>query len=204
MVRGKLNSWALLLCLVIPSIAACGGRGLSREAAVAALTSGGGYPLPEKRMIRRQVAKMDSDGHLFLLNWFAESGEEAIPDISHFADSGLLTSEPTGQRGNVFEYVNLTLTETAKQYELPSDDQNSIAVKLCDSVLGDITGIQANEEAGAATVEYTIKRANWTPFGEYYRKSDPGSFPEVLARRATFTRYDDGWRVTKLNANSSE
>jgi hypothetical protein len=58
------------------------------------------------------------------------------------------------------------LTDDGKKY-LISEVTNGYQVKICDRVFGDITGIQINGQT--RIVEYSLKRINWTPFGEYFK-----------------------------------
>jgi hypothetical protein len=59
---------------------------------------------------------------------------------------------------------------------------------------GTITGITEDEGSKSARVEFTVIRKP-TPFVIY---SDFGSSwaPATIPRTVTFTKYDDGWRIT--------
>lgn len=166
---------------------------LSRKNAEAAITTAVKFPTPERKEILKTCQKSDYDGHLFQYSYGAENNERAVPDISYFVESGLLTVTPIGHPGNVFSDVALSFTAATKTYQMPSE---YLGIKLCDLVFGEITGIRINELSGTAVVEYSLKRSNWTPFGEYYRKTNPNAYPEVIPLQAAFTRYDDGWRMT--------
>jgi hypothetical protein len=185
----------LLLFVVACSLIACGKRELSRAEAATAITTATTFPTAEGAEILNSCQKSDYDGHLFQYSYGADNNSLPVPDISYFVANGLLTITPAGHPGNVFSDVALGFTEATKAYQMPSSKYR-LGIKLCDRVFGEITGIQTNEQSGTAVVEYSLRRSNWTPFGEYYRKANPNAYPEVIPSRATFTRYDDGWRIT--------
>jgi hypothetical protein len=185
---------SLVAAMALCSLIACTKRELSRTDAATAIAASAKFPIPEAREIPSECQKSHHDGHLFLFTWQAINNERPVPDINLFVLNGLLTVTPHGQPGNWFSDVTLSFTDAAKVYQLPS--KSGLSVKLCDQVFNEITGIRTDEQSGTAVVEYSLRRTNWTPFGDYYRKQDSRAYPEVIATRATFTRYDDGWRLT--------
>lgn len=103
----------------------------------------------------------------------------------------------------------LDLTQEGQKYVKTStsnSDGNPIyLIKVADRVFGEITGIKEIEEGKRAEVEFTLKYANITPFGEafsyqaqalsnelilpYYRDG------ETFNKTVMIAKYDDGWRI---------
>ncbi|HYM92566.1 MAG TPA: hypothetical protein VET23_00355 [Chitinophagaceae bacterium] len=73
------------------------------------------------------------------------------------------------------------LQETDKNFE----------VKLWETDITDITGIQETGQEKRAKVDYAISNKNITPFGENFDNKN-----EVAQKTAYFSLYDDGWRIT--------
>lgn len=186
----------LFALLALLFLASCKDRSLSRPTAAASITTQTSFPVAEyRRLSPSQFYKMDSNGSFFINNW--PFGTSPIPlDIAHFIQAGLLTAVYVDHSGNVMSTVRLASTATTKAYAGPGA-RGAFQIKICDQVFGDVTGIQTDEQAGTLIVEYSIKRTNWTPFGEYYRQQNPQQYPETIARKATFKLYDDGWRLTQ-------
>ncbi|MCR4341305.1 MAG: hypothetical protein NUW01_15615 [Gemmatimonadaceae bacterium] len=112
-------------------------------------------------------------------NWFTES--VAVP------------------RGN-YSRVTLLPTDAIKPFVLETLDAFGAPVyrvKLHEFAFDAISGIVENNQTKTATVEYTIRRVNWTPFGDYFRKQDPSKYAEQVAAKAQFVKYDDGWRIAQ-------
>jgi hypothetical protein len=64
-------------------------------------------------------------------------------------------------------------------------------VRVATLALGEITGIRELEGVGVAEVSYTLVREDITPFGKIMFNMAAGT----LQRTATFTKFDDGWRI---------
>lgn len=188
----------IAVVVVLCSVASCNTRSLSRATAEQAITASGKFPIASHREIKREYHKRDSDGLVFFYNE-SGMGDKVVPmpDISYFIEAGLLTSTDAGRFGPNYSNIALGFADRTKSYEVPTDNRYWMGIKLCDLVFGAITGIQVNEQAGTATVDYTIRPTNWTPFGDYYKRQSPQDFPEVIAQSATFSRYDNGWRLTR-------
>ena len=67
---------------------------------------------------------------------------------------------------------------------------NGNSVKVATIEFGEVTGIVERKELNIAEVNYTTKRVNITPFGKAYNINE-----ETFNRSASFTKYDDGWRI---------
>jgi len=77
-------------------------------------------------------------------------------------------------------------TEKGKKY-ITTDNKVLIATDEFEK----ITGIVERKEFKTAEVDYTVKRINITPFGKIIFNINE----ETFTRSATFTKYDDGWRI---------
>lgn len=97
--------------------------------------------------------------------------------------------------------VKVEFTEKGKQYVL-SEPYIDITARVVDVVVGvesfeEITGIQQVNET-SAIAEYTVSFKDITPFGEVLDMK-----PETFTMKATFNKYDDGWRIEKLTRKST-
>lgn len=116
-------------------------------------------------------------------------------------DEGLLTyyyEDGFGYWGT----LKATLTEKGKQFASyeknkvdafnfgDADNVNLIVAKL---EFGEITGIQEIKQLNSALVSYTLLRKDITPFGKIAFNLKEETIPYT----ATFTKYDDGWRIQK-------
>jgi vancomycin resistance protein YoaR len=198
----------IAVVVVLCSVAGCGKHTLSRATAAQAITAAIKFPISDHREISRTWLKRNSDGQLF--EWRRPSENDfterqyPVPHIDYFVKTGLLIANVArwtglGQPSPDISEIALSFAERTKGYEVPAKQASYIGLKLCDVVFGEITGIQVNEQAGTATVEYSLRRTNWTPFGDYYKQQTPQDFPEVIAQSATFSKYDNGWRLTGVS-----
>jgi len=78
------------------------------------------------------------------------------------------------------------LTEKGRQYLAAG------GVKVAKIEFGEITGIVERKEFNIAEVNFTERRQDITPFGRALN-----IYEETFNRSATFTRYDDGWRINQ-------
>jgi len=100
---------------------------------------------------------------------------------------------PEGQKYKVGETVHTISPQNMQQkYYL---------MKVADQSLEAITGIRENASGDSATVEFTWKYINVTPFGEaaslISTYGDRLEYKEgtVFSGTVVVTRYDDGWRL---------
>ena len=77
-----------------------------------------------------------------------------------------------------------SFTDQAKPYV------NGNSVKVSSMVFGEVTGIIERKENNSAEVQFTTKRTSLTPFAIFFRINE-----QVFNHSATFTKYDDGWRM---------
>lgn len=124
-------------------------------------------------------------------------------ELTIFMDDPLHKNIPVFEKEGLIVLVQhdgkpiITFTEKAKPYLLDSSDEHSPVplqkVKLGEEDIQEITGIQLHNEGRAATVEYTTVLTNLTPFAVIL----PEEARVVKSRTASFTLYDDGWRLLK-------
>jgi hypothetical protein len=108
----------------------------------------------------------------------------------------MIESETAEQPFRPYTRVVLTPTPTGQRYVIREMEPGHYEVKMCEIVFGEVTGIRMNGDQ-SATVEYTTKRVNWTPFGDWFRHADPNRYVDVIPQKAELQRYDDGWRVRR-------
>lgn len=123
-------------------------------------------------------------------------------NFKELQDEGILTyyNDGSGFYGGMLQ---ATLTEKGKQLVVsenyvPAFNEilpggNNISVKVAKLEFGEITGIQEIKEINAVRVIYTLVRKDITPFG----KIAFNLIEEPVSYEATFTKYDDGWRIEK-------
>ncbi len=109
-------------------------------------------------------------------------------------DKGILTYTLYGNSMN--RGVSIDFTEEGKQYVL-SEPYIDRTAKVVDVVSGvesfiEITGVKPINE-NEMLVEYTVVFDSVSPFGEVKR-----IVPETFTVDATFNKYDDGWRISKI------
>lgn len=96
------------------------------------------------------------------------------------------------QQGNCrYQWVAAQLTDEGRKYLLGQTVRNGVqtfTVKTYDLAFGEITGIQVFEQFKTAKVDYTLEKVNVTPFARHVS-------PGTVNRTATFTLFDDGWRL---------
>jgi hypothetical protein len=68
-----------------------------------------------------------------------------------------------------------------------------VDVKVAKMDFGEITGILEYKESNTAVVNYTYIRKDITPFGKIGFNLKEGKYNYSH----TFTKYDDGWRITR-------
>jgi len=111
-----------------------------------------------------------------------------------FEEDGLVTIDKTQKIKDIGKPI-VHFTEKAKPYLIRIDPKykNVQIVKLADTDLGEITGINVLEDKKSATVEYTIVHKNITPFSKLIQHDL--SKPQV--KRANLSLFDSGWKLDK-------
>lgn len=109
---------------------------------------------------------------------------------------GLLTVQRTQKLGDVVKPI-IQLSGKAQPYLLPTPEKdksiNIQKVKLAEEELKEVTGIKMMEDGESAVAEYTTTFTNVTPLSELVNTD----FKKENTRQATFSLYDDGWRLEK-------
>lgn len=84
-------------------------------------------------------------------------------------------------------------TEKAKPYLIRIDKKydNVQVVKVADMDLGEITGVQLQEDNKSATVEYTVIYKNVTPFAKLMKRD----LSKTETQRARLDHFDTGWKL---------
>lgn len=153
------------------------------------------------KLSRAQAEKLIRAFHKFPIDEIGKF-QTSFPDnsgagsLEKLQTEGLLTYTKnfTGLGGYWF-YA--TLTEKGKQYatsEEYGDNFNKyVDVKVSKLDFGEITGIIEYKESNTAVVNYTYIRKDLTPFGKIQFNLQEGANPYTH----TFTKYDDGWRLTQ-------
>ena len=122
---------------------------------------------------------------------------------------GLLTFTEISAMG--FSVIG-ELTESGKQYAItdkysPTNEfgekdhyRKQINVRLAKLDFGEITGIVESKESNSAIVNYTVIRKGITPFGRITNDLKEG----VVNASASFTKYDDGWRLNSVAIQTNQ
>lgn len=105
-------------------------------------------------------------------------------------------------------FYDLKLTSEGQKYLVGESNFNGFPVylmKVAETVFGEITGMKELNDGKLFEVEYTLKYANVTPFGEafsiYHQAiADEVNLPiynsgESFNRKVLIAKYDDGWRI---------
>lgn len=118
---------------------------------------------------------------------------------SDLEEQGLIIVERVQRAVDVGKPL-IHFTDKAKPYLLKTSEEDLKRdiqiVKIADEEFGEVTGIKRDATGTVATVEYTTHLKNLTPFANLM----PRKIKKTTATNtATFSLYDDGWRLTKNN-----
>jgi hypothetical protein len=116
-----------------------------------------------------------------------------IKMLNSFIENGLITlkQEPVYRDCSQWTLNSIELTEQGAQY-LVNESESKYSILSAEFQIDEITGIIQDDEMGHAIVEYELKSANKTPFADY---RDSNCFETDKTYKATFSKYDDGWRI---------
>jgi hypothetical protein len=168
------------------------------------IKAGAHLPAPEGRVIDcGPYFKYDHPLQGWPSSWGRSLGGgyiEPVNDVTEidFLLSKYMTLDNQGSVRNGIRRVVLMPATEASQLVMAGTD-TSVTMKMCDLTFNDVTGIRQAQGATTALVDYTVRRANWTPIGDFYRKREPARWPELIPRHAMLERYDDGWRLARAN-----
>lgn len=91
---------------------------------------------------------------------------------------------------------DIIITEKSSEYyaaKIPS----YVRFIGCDVVFNEISGIKLNDSGTKATVYYSLRYTNITPFGRVYNLKEG----HLTEERDFFELYDDGWRIKESEKN---
>jgi hypothetical protein len=183
----------ILLAFIIPMLWGCSSDKLSRGKAGEIIKNSVQFPFESTFLDNSPI--VGTNGEL------PDGASPIIYKMTiFFTEKKLLKVINQRYDGNWY-YWRLDFTEDGLKYAAPDRNSNTIA-KLCEYTFNEVTGVQINDQTKVATVEYSVKRTGWTPFGLEYKKEYPARFPDILSGlRATFQKYDDGWRLVSSGAD---
>ncbi len=166
-----------LLGLAIFLLASCGQSKLENDEAASAIRAANNYP----KMYEYDINITDPASAKKLL----DAGLEG---------EGWITVDKTQKLKDAGKPI-VHFTEKTKPYLVRVDEKydNVQVVKVADMDLGEITGIQLQEDEKRATVEYTVVYKNITPFAKLMKRD----MSEKETQRATLSYFDTGWKLDK-------
>jgi len=176
----------IFLAIILHTLSCAKAQQLTRSQAKEQIIEKLGYPKDDLL----ELSMEDNSIHRFTLAQILEK----------YAKAGLLTISQ--YKGG----VRASLTSEGEKYRSKKESRNSwsILVKQAELHFIEITGIRTVDHSRFgggvnAIVEYTIEQKNITPFGII---GDPLGIvgeleEEIIEKRATFIKYDDGWRLQK-------
>lgn len=174
---------------------------LDREDAKKQITKSASYPVTVDYDFTKEFTKdWNTEGNGVTVDIGGNEWEEKKKQIEKFENMGLITFEETPQREESTAFllgttvrtwtsVKVSLTDEGKKYLIQESDKN-FKVKLWETDILDITGVQEMEQEKRAKVDYTVSNKNITGFGESFSNKD-----QVVNKTIYFSLYDDGWRI---------
>jgi protein-arginine kinase len=191
----------LPLILLIALIAVSCQKKLEREDAKSMIATSKGYPIQKNfEIIKSYIKDVKTEGRGVTALIGEDQFKETEKAINQFASLNLLKLDETQQREETTQFlfgttirtwtiVKVSLSDEGKKY-LVQDNDKSYLVKLWETDIAEITGIQEMKESKSAKVDYTISNKSITPFGDCF-----GDKNQVTSLSAYFSLYDDGWRI---------
>ena len=197
-----MKKYFFLLPLIILATTSCKKK-LDREDAKQQIVNSANYPLVVDYSFTNSFTKdFFNASDQVVATVGEEEWEKAKTIIEGFKNAGLVTFEETPQRKEIaglffnrpsgyqtWTDVKVFLTDEGKKYLL-KENNGTFKVKLWETNLTDITGIQEMEQDKRAKVDYTISNSNITPFGETFSNKT-----NTISKTIYFSLYDDGWRI---------
>jgi hypothetical protein len=166
-----------LLGIAILLVTACNQPSLQKEEAATVIRAAKSYP---------KVYEYD-------VNMADPASAKKILDAG-LENDGLVTVDKTQKLKDAGQPI-VHFTDKAKPYLIRIDEKynNVQVVKVADMDLGEITGIQMNDDKKGATVEYTVVYKNITPFAKLMQRD----ISKTETQRASLSLFDTGWKVDK-------
>jgi hypothetical protein len=166
---------------------------LTREKAADLISAHEGFPRDDARRFIMEDRTIYRSSTRRTFQKCGQLGLITFEDFGASRQGGRFPKATIGGTG-----VKASFTHKGKQYQVSpiksSGMEKYAMVKYAEINLESIDGIRLMEEETKAIVDFTVQRGNITPFGEIFRVKD-ASFQTT----AVLSKYDDGWRVTKVN-----
>jgi hypothetical protein len=183
-----------VLGILITSASACGSGNLTREKAEELIRAKGKLPQTDHMIEMYPACERVCDGHAE--NSVPHCGPDALSASSKLLlGEGLFTIAYDGNTSR------MTITSKGKQYAKGEPFRSYYGLCATQQVwasmleFGAVTGIAEGADSKSATVEYTLERKP-TPFGTILgRLANVNVGPETVPQKASFRKYDDGWRI---------
>lgn len=191
----------LFFLLTIAFVSTSCHKQLKREDAKTMIAASQGYPKQKSFEITKSYIKdVITEGRGVTALIGEEEFKETENAINQFTSLNLLKLDETQQRDVTTQFllgttvrtwtsVKVSLTDEGKKY-LVKDNGKSYFVRLWETDINEITGIQEMKQSKTAKVDYTISNKNITPFGASFSDKN-----QVKHLSAYFSLYDDGWRI---------
>lgn len=182
----------IFILMLLPLLISCGKEKLTREKASEAIISKFKFPQNESVKLGKKFLKESwMNGQLVSITYGYEYLDEATKQtIDKLVSSNVIKTVDNQEKSNngIFDliYLNIKLTEEGQKLLL-GDNNDKYEFKACDIAFNEVTGIQMIDET-KALVNYTIKRTNFTPFGN-------PSQNDIIEKASNFSLFDDGWRI---------
>jgi len=165
------------LGIVILLLASCSQTKLEKEEAASVIRAAKNYP----KVYEYEINMTDPASAKKLL----DAGMEG---------EGWVTIDKTQKLKDAGQPI-VHFTEKAKPYLIRIDKKydNVQVVKVADMDLGEVTGVQLQEDNKSATVEYTVAYKNITPFAKLMKRD----LSEKTTERARISHFDTGWKLDR-------
>ena len=199
----KWSAFLLLAFLVLLGTSCSDSKELTREKAATLISASYGYPHHEevelKKLYTKDYQRIDNSRPGTCLGYggpkFNGKFEVALKQM---LDKGLITITDEQQEGTncITNFARIGLTDVGRKYMLEESD-HSYTLKASDIVIDQVSGIVRQKDAPLALAEYKVLRDQQTPFFFSLDVFGKGGQYNFDTKRASFTLYDDGWRVGK-------
>lgn len=189
-----------LFTLILLVTTSCN-KHLDREYAKRQIILSEKYPTSVDYNITKAFTKdMNTVGNGVTIDIGGDDWERQKKIIESFEKARLIAFEETPEREETTAFllgttvrtwtsVKVLLTEEGKKYLL-NETNNYFNVKLWETSMDEITGIQEIEQDKIAKVDYTISNESISPFGENFDDKNKRTQKTIY-----FSLYDDGWRI---------
>jgi len=177
---------------------------LNREDAKKQITNTYGYPVVVDYDFPKEFTKDFINASELAIGTKREddSVKEITNSLQRFENAGLIKFEEKREREEIpslffnrpsgfqtWTLVKVSLTDEGKAY-LIKETNDKFKVKLWETDIVDISGVQEMEQEKRAKVDYTISNKNITPFGEKLSNKN-----KMTQKTIYFSLHDDGWRI---------